>query len=73
MFDLTTHFIYGYMTSDKCFTLRDRSDDPSPHKWTFYHSYVSPFVFGELSHVYTATNREGSTRVEHGSAKKVAV
>ena len=25
------------------------------------------------SHVYTATNREGSTRVEHGSAKKVAV
>ena len=26
-----------------------------------------------ISHVYTATNREGSTRVEHGSAKKVAV
>ena len=27
----------------------------------------------KYSHVYTATNREGSTRVEHGSAKKVAV
>ena len=58
MFDLTmstTHFIYGYMASDKCFTLGVRSDDPSRHKRTFYHSYVSPFVFSELDIILLPT------------------
>ena len=38
-----------------------------------YYVTVHSTIFAVNSHVYTATNREGSTRVEHGLAKKLAV